>query len=95
MVAVLIIGTLVVMAIPTFTGTGRITRNGVCAANLRTSNGAIAQYQALTSIRPLSLADLVSAGYLKSVPAEPHRSYAGCSIVGDEAVADGGHQTYP
>ncbi len=44
---------------------------------------------------PLNVADLVSPGYIKSVPPDPYPGYAGYSIVGGDAVADGGHQTYP
>ncbi len=95
LVVVLIIGIIVIIAIPTFASTGRTAQDGVCVGNLRTIDGAIAQYEALEGALPLNVADLVSTGYIKSVPPEPHPGYAGYSIVGGDAVADGGHQTYP
>lgn len=95
LVVVLIIGIIVTIAIPTFSSTGRTAQDGVCAGNLRLIDGAIAQYQAQTGGFPISVADLVSAGYLKTLRPDPHSGYAGYSVVGGDAVADGGHQTYP
>ena len=51
LVVVLIIGIIVMVAIPTFAGTGRTAQDGVCAGNLRLIDGVL----------PLSVADLVSA----------------------------------
>lgn len=73
MVVVVIIGILVAIAIPLYNSTQDNARNRACQANLRTIDGAIAQYQAndSTSTPPTSVAQLVAGGYLRHNPVCP------------------------
>lgn len=71
MVVLLIIGILVAIAVPVYTNAQANAQKRACQANLRTIDGAIAQYQAEKATDPSSIQDLVTAGYLKAVPECP------------------------
>ncbi|HIE12586.1 MAG TPA: prepilin-type N-terminal cleavage/methylation domain-containing protein [Desulfotomaculum sp.] len=68
MVVLIIIAILVAIAIPLYAGTQNNARNRACDANIRTINGAIAQYYAEFSEYPDSIDDLVDAHFLKDYP---------------------------
>jgi type II secretion system protein G len=69
MVVLLIIGILVAIAIPIYNNAQDNAQKKACQANLRTIDGAIAQYNAVENDWPANLAAL--SGYLKSTPTCP------------------------
>jgi type IV pilus assembly protein PilA len=71
MVVLLIIGILVAIAVPVYTKSQANAKLRACQANLRTIDGAIAQYQADNGTDPADVDALVTAGYLKAVPECP------------------------
>lgn len=95
MVVLLIIGILVAIAIPIYNKTQAEAQKKSCQANLRTINGAIAQYQAdgndMNELDKVS--DLVSAGYLKKEPTCP-TSGGEYSIENGFAECDEASHTY-
>ena len=73
MVAVLIIGILVAVAIPMFGSVAESTRDTTCIANLRTISGALAQYNAEHSTPSATLDQLVIEYWLFDPPTDPHQ----------------------
>ena len=71
MVVLLIIGILVAIAIPIYNNTQANAREKSCQANLRTIDGAIAQYYSDKGEWPAGIEELVTDGYLKSAPECP------------------------
>jgi type II secretion system protein G len=73
MVVLLILGILVAIAIPIYNKTQASAQERACQANLRTIDGAIAQYMSEIGEVPasLSVADLVTGGFLKEAPKHP------------------------
>lgn len=100
MVVVLIIGILVAIAIPVFSNAAANAKTQACKANLRTIDGAISQYQANEGGLPPDAGNLnllVTSGYLKQAPKDPHditQSYGIASGAADVLVAGDG-TTYP
>lgn len=69
MAVVLIIGILVAIAIPMYNNSATSARVKTCKANIRTIYSAIEQYKANNSTAAaVTVAELVSSGYLKSAP---------------------------
>lgn len=73
MVVMLIIGILVAIAIPVYNKTQDNAKLRACQSNLRTIDGAVAQYIAETGEEPTGTGDisidfLVDEGYLKEAP---------------------------
>jgi type IV pilus assembly protein PilA len=73
MVVLLILGILVAIAIPIYNKTQENARERACQANLRTIDGAIAQYYTAeeSPIDTVTVAELVNKGYLKVAPQCP------------------------
>jgi prepilin-type N-terminal cleavage/methylation domain-containing protein len=82
MVVLLIIGILVAIAIPIYNKTQENAQERACQANLRTIDGAVAQYCAATGTDPETIgdpssitidnnSDLVKEKYLKEAPKCP------------------------
>ena len=71
MVVLLIIGILVAIAIPIYNNTQANAKTKACQSNLRTIDGAIAQYYSDKGKWPANIEALKEAGYLKSVPKCP------------------------
>lgn len=71
MVVVLIIGILVAIAIPVFNSAKRNAQEKSCFANQRTIDGAVNTYMAEYGPTVPAMATLVSADYLKKLPACP------------------------
>ena len=72
MVAVLIIGILVAVAIPMFGSTADRTRDTTCIANLRAIGGALEQYKLEYNTSAATLDQIVNAYFLKNPPTDPH-----------------------
>jgi general secretion pathway protein G len=66
-----IIATLSAMAIPSFTHHVLIAKEAVLKEDLRVMRGAIDAYTVDKEKAPVSLQDLVTAGYLKQIPKDP------------------------
>ena len=73
MVAVLIIGILVAVAIPVFGSTADGAKDTTCIGNLRTISGALAQYNAEHGTSSATLDQLVNAYWLFDPPTDPHQ----------------------
>ena len=93
MVVVLILGILVAIAIPVFSGTTMTARLESCEANLRTIDGAITYYQAEHNSDPANVTALVTAGLLRTNPMCPHSNVQDYGINGgtDRATCSQGH----
>ena len=83
MVVVLIIGILVAIAIPVFGSAANNARLKSDQANLRTIDGAIAQYVAENNADPADVAALVTAKFLKSAPKNPYTQAADYTFASD------------
>lgn len=71
MVVVVILGILVAIAVPVYNATTSNAETRACQANIRTLNGTCSQYRIDKNAYPSALTDLVSNGYLTSVPTCP------------------------
>ena len=75
LIAILIIGVLVSIALPLYLNSKRNAQRRTCQANLRTVDGAINGYRATYGLAPRNgangLLDLKNSGYLKKVPKCP------------------------
>jgi general secretion pathway protein G len=71
MIVIFIIMTLMAVAIPRYEMTVRRSRETVLMQNLATLRDSIDRYTQDKQAAPQSLDDLVSAGYLKTLPADP------------------------
>ncbi|HEB12428.1 MAG TPA: prepilin-type N-terminal cleavage/methylation domain-containing protein [Actinobacteria bacterium] len=99
MVVVLIIGILVAIAIPVFGSAAANARNRSCQANLRTIDGAIAQYKAeFNNTQVTSMAQLTggSSPFLTGTPDDPHDqgAYTITGALGSEQAIAADGQTY-
>ena len=76
MVAMVIIGILAAIAIPSFTKNVQRAREAVLREDLHTMRSAIDSYTIDKQKAPQTLDDLVQAGYLKKLPEDPmtHRA---------------------
>jgi general secretion pathway protein G len=71
MVVMLIISILLAIAVPSFIASIRSAREAALREDLHTMRDAIEQYTEDKQQAPQSLDDLMTAGYLKSIPADP------------------------
>ncbi len=71
MVVMLIIGILMAIAVPSYEHDVQIAREAVLKEDLQTMRKAIDSYTLDKQKGPQGLDDLVSAGYLKSIPVDP------------------------
>lgn len=71
MIVMIIIATLAAIAIPSYTRNVVAAKEAVLRADLRIMREAIGSYTVDKQKAPQSLEDLVTAGYLKSVPTDP------------------------
>ncbi len=71
LIVMVIIATLSAMAIPSFTHHVLIAKEAVLKEDLRVMRGAIDAYTVDKEKAPVSLQDLVTAGYLKQIPKDP------------------------
>lgn len=75
MVVLLVLGILVAMAVPLYCSVTERAKTNSCATNLRTMDGAAAQYYSAQGNWPTAgtagVDDLVSANYLQTVPVCP------------------------
>lgn len=97
MVVVLIVGILVAIAIPVYGGVVENARDESCRTNLRSIEGASAQYQAEFGVWP-DVDALVTTKYLKDIPKDPHAGATAYTIDSSgTAHAEGplDHVTYP
>ena len=81
MVVLLIIGILVAIAIPIYNSTQKKAKERACEANIRTIEGAAAQYYSSEGKWPTSMNDLVG-GYLKEEPTCPFTNAEGSYTIG-------------
>jgi len=71
MIVMLIIGILTAMAIPSFTRNVLAAKEAVLRADLRIMRDAIGSYTVDKQKAPQSLEDLVTGGYLRTIPKDP------------------------
>ena len=71
MIVMAIIGVLLSVAIPSYVGAVRQAREAVLKEDLHVLRAAIDSYTADKQKAPQSLDDLVSEGYMKSIPVDP------------------------
>ena len=71
MIVMAIIGVLAVVAIPSYVGAVRQAREAVLREDLHVLRAAIDSYTADKQKAPQSLQDLVSDGYIRSIPVDP------------------------
>ena len=71
MVVMAIIGILAALAIPRFVGAIKHAREAVLREDLQTMRAAIDSYTMDKQKAPQSLDDLISDGYLRSIPEDP------------------------
>ncbi len=71
MIVMAIIGVLAVVAIPSYVGAVRQAREAVLKEDLHVMRSAIDSYTADKQKAPQSLQDLVTDGYLRSIPVDP------------------------
>jgi len=71
MIVMAIVGVLAVVAIPSYVGSVRQAREAVLKEDLHVMRSAIDSYTADKQKAPQSLEDLVTEGYLKSIPVDP------------------------
>ena len=71
MIVMAIIGVLAAVAIPSYMGAVRQAREAVLKEDLHVLRAAIDSYTADKQKAPQSLDDLVSEGYMKSIPVDP------------------------
>jgi general secretion pathway protein G len=85
MVVMLIIAILAAVAIPAYVSSIRAAREAVLKEDLHVLRNAIDSYTNDKQKAPQSLDDLVSAGYLKSVPIDPmtHASDTWVTVMDD------------
>jgi type II secretion system protein G len=97
MVVLLIIGILVAIAIPIYNKTQDDAKKKACQSNLRTLDGAAAQYYAANETWPGNVDDLVNAGYLKTAPNCPANKTAGYNWVNNafQCTHDSANHIYP
>jgi prepilin-type N-terminal cleavage/methylation domain-containing protein len=76
MVVLLIIGILVAIAIPIYNKTQENAQKRACQSNLRTLDGAAAQYYAANETWPGNVNDLVNNTYIKTAPKCPANTNA-------------------
>ena len=76
MIVMLIIGVLMMIAVPSYERSVKLADEAVLKEDLQTMRKAIDSYTVDKQKGPQSLDDLVQAGYLKSIPVDPltHRS---------------------
>jgi general secretion pathway protein G len=71
MVVMLIIGILIAIAVPSYEHDVQMAREAVLKEDLQTMRKAIDSYTVDKQKGPQGLDDLVSSGYLKSIPVDP------------------------
>ena len=71
MIVMIIIGILAAMAIPSFTHNIKAAKEAVLREDLQVMRMAISSYTVDKEKAPQTLDDLVTAGYLKSIPKDP------------------------
>jgi general secretion pathway protein G len=71
LIVMVIIATLAAMAIPMYTRNVQAAKEAVLKEDLQVMRTAIGSYTVDKEKAPQSLADLVTAGYLKAVPKDP------------------------
>ncbi len=71
MIVMAIIGVLATMAIPSFVGAIKQAREAVLKEDLHVMRTAIDSYTADKQKAPQALQDLITDGYLKSIPEDP------------------------
>ncbi len=86
MIVMAIIGILASLAIPSFVGAIRQAREAVLREDLHVMRTAIDSYTADKEKAPQSLQDLITDGYLKSIPIDPmtHSSDSWVTDTSDE-----------
>lgn len=89
MVVVIIIGILVAIAIPLYSGIQQKAKESACEANVRTISGAAAMYHAENGSFPADVVALVTDGYLQDTPVCPLGGEY--SIDNDDGVASCDH----
>ena len=87
---VTIVGILVTMAVPSYQQSVVKAREAVLTRDLFTVRDLLDQHRADKGKYPDSLKDLVTVGYLKTIPMDPFtRSTSTCSTVGTEGPVPG------
>ena len=86
MIVMMIIGTLMLIAVPRFTGAIKMAREAVLKEDLNVMREAIDSYTVDKQKAPQSLDDLIADGYLKTVPQDPF-TYAKDSWVAETGDA--------
>ncbi|HMF65242.1 MAG TPA: prepilin-type N-terminal cleavage/methylation domain-containing protein [Edaphobacter sp.] len=88
MIVMVVIGLLAAIAIPSYTNNIRNAKEAVLREDLHTMRTAIDSYTVDKQKGPQSLDDLVQAGYLKVMPADPftHRTDTWIPVEGDTLI---------
>ena len=88
MIVMIIIMTLAAIAIPSYMNNVRHAREAVLKEDLHTMRTAIDSYTVDKEKAPLTLDDLVQAGYLKAMPVDPftHRSDTWLAVQDDSLM---------
>ncbi|MGB9409081.1 MAG: prepilin-type N-terminal cleavage/methylation domain-containing protein [Terracidiphilus sp.] len=71
MIVMMIIGVLMLIAVPRFTAAIRMAREAVLKEDLHVMRAAIDSYTMDKQKAPQSLDDLITDGYLKAIPEDP------------------------
>jgi prepilin-type N-terminal cleavage/methylation domain-containing protein len=71
MIVVVIIGILVAIAVPVYSGTLVVVERRACQANVRIINGAAVQYWIGHDGFPPTMRDLITPAYLQAMPVCP------------------------
>ncbi len=95
MTVVFIMSILSLIATLIYTRSISASRRTTCKSNLRIIDSAISQYEARLESTPADIDVLVTAGFLRKVPVDPHTGQTDYSIVAGRAYSEGGHQDYP
>lgn len=85
MIVMLIIAVLLALAVPKYTSSVKQAREAVLKEDLHVLRGAIDAYTVDKQKAPTALDELVSAGYLKSIPEDPftHRADSWQPVITD------------
>jgi len=95
MIVMAIIMVLAVVAVPSYIGAMRQAREAVLKEDLHVLRNAIDSYTADKQKAPQSLDDLVSEGYLKSIPEDPMTRTASTWVVEQSSDLHSVDQTDP
>ena len=95
MIVMVIIGLLVAIAVPSYLQSVKMAKEAVLKEDLHTMRSAIDSYTVDKQKGPQGLDDLVTSGYLKSIPVDPFTHRSDTWIVEQEDAMRSLDQTEP